>query len=119
MVPFYSECIDHFIFTIDINLIVNLDAPDPGFNQSASCSNDDEELPDVVDWDTLSDDLADEQHDAHFDCPFINYEAQESTDDDDGSQFNGEYYSTQKRRKICSSAEFKLVNYSSSSGDEN
>ena len=108
------------VFTIDNNLIVNLDAPDPGFYQSASCSNNDEELPDVIDWDTLSDNLADEQHDARFDCPFINYEAQESTDDDDdGSHFNGEYYSTEKRRKVCSSAQDKLVNYSSRSEDEN
>ena len=92
--------------------------PDPGFNQSASCSNDDEEISDGVDWDTLYDDFAFEQHDAQLYCPFINYEAQESTDDD-GSHFNGEYYPTKNRRKTCASAEFKLVNYSSSSADEN
>ena len=96
----------------------NLDVPDPGFNQSEFCSNVDEALSDVVDWDTLSDELANEQHDDYFNCPFIIYEAQESTDDD-GSQFNGVYYSPQKRQKICSSAKFKLLNYSSSSADEN
>ena len=89
-------------------------APDPGLYQQTSIPDVDE-LSDIVDWDNLSVDLEADENQDKFNCPFINYEAQESSGDDciqTNEQLPSRKLNSQSRRKI------QIVDYSSSS-DEN
>ena len=104
--PLLLACQSDFIFVSA--------APVPGLYPQTSIA-DDNELSDVVDWDNFSVDLAADENQDKFNCPFINYEAQESSGDDcieTNEQFPSRKLNSQSRRKIQS------VDYSSRS-DEN
>ena len=96
------------------DLVFLLAAPDPGLYQQTSIADDDE-LSDIVDWDNLSLDLEADENQDKFNCPFINYEAQESSGDDcieANEQLPSRKMNSQSSRKI------QIVDYSSSR-DEN
>ena len=96
------------------DLVFLLAAPDPGLYQQTSIADNDE-LSDIVDWDNLSVDLEADENQDKFNCPFINYEAQESSGDDcieANEHLPPRKMNSQSRRKI------QIVDYSSSS-DEN
>ena len=78
--------------------------------QTASSTNDDQ-LSDIVNWDTLSMDLENEDSEKRRDCPFIDYEAQESSD-------GGLDSDTSFVQKKCHRQRHQLVDYSSSSDNE-
>ena len=78
--------------------------PDPGLHQTASIPED--QLSDIVDWDNLSKDYSTDNEE-RFNCPFIDFEAQDSTTDDSDEELVPAKNPRKQTRK--------LVNYSSSS----
>ena len=117
-----NSCIDSKATFIQVSVLLACQsdfiflsaAPDPGLYQQTSIADDDE-LSDIVDWDNLSVDLEADENQDKFNCPFINYEAQESSGDDcfeTNEQLPSRNLNSQSHRKI------QIVDYSSSS-DEN
>lgn len=69
------ECLVHFVSG----------APDPGFFLNRQNDLDSEEEAQCVDFETLTDDEEQSSH-KKADCPFIDYEAEESDSGDTSSQ---------------------------------
>lgn len=93
-----------------------LGSPDPGLNQAVSSLTDEDELSDIVDWENLSLNYASDESECRYKCPFIDYEAQESSNDDNDDDGN-----KMVKQKVARKSVMNLVGYSSSSSgnDEN
>ena len=88
-------------------------SPDPGLHHASSITDEDE-VSDIVDWDNLSVNF-DETDEAtvKFNCPFIEYEAQESS-----AEESEEANEIPSKKLNFGDNNIQLVGYSSSS-DEN